>query len=191
MTKMRIAGGVAGAASIAAAAVLLFGFDRSDRRPFVPLPVAANVAALSGRPTFGTPAAVGRLSADLYAPGTAVHPLGKAGYAWLRSDGSVCTLMSNRAGGCARRFDKPVLLFITGAKDLHGAWSAPHRLTGYVPNSVRSVVIVTSTGKRVPAAINDNGLAVSIPAGTAVAGEQVTLRNGETFFNEDELGLSQ
>ena len=186
--KLTRVGGFAATVALAAVAAVWSAGAGAERPPFTPLPIAGNVAALTGTPAFSPPAAVTRLPADLYPEGTPVHVLGPAGYAWTRADGSTCVLMANAAGGCGSTFNEPVLLFLSSARE-RGASSTSVRVTGLVPNSVRRVVLVTTNGDRINAPIARNAFSVALPAGAAIAGEKVTLADGTSFFNEDPLSL--
>jgi hypothetical protein len=190
MKPIRLASGLA---TMVAAAALIAAWSTgagADRPPFTPQPMAGNIAALAAAPSFAPPARVSRLSSDLYPAGTAVHPLGSAGHAWTRPDGSTCVLMANGAGGCGATFNQPVLMFLAGTRESRdGAWSGAMQVTGVVPDSVKRVVLVTTSGDRVRAPIAGNGFAVELPAGAAIAGQEVTLAGGTSFFNEDPLAL--
>jgi hypothetical protein len=167
--------------------VSLTGRAGAGRPAFVPIPAAANVAALSSAPMLGVPAAVGRLSPDLRPTSARIHALGTAGWAWQRSDGSVCVLMTSGPGGCLSSFEKPVLFYLTGSQLRDGSGVGSQQVSGLVPNSVKSLTFVTTSGTHVVAAIAHNAFAVTIPAGVGISGEYVTLANGSTFWNADHV----
>lgn len=161
----------------------------AGRPPFVPIPAAANIAALSAAPMLGAPPAVSRLSPDLRPAEARIHALGAAGYAWQRGDGSVCVLMSSGPGGCISTFTKPVLLFLTGTGTSGASTIKSQQASGLAPDSIKRLVLVTTTGDRIATPITHNGFAVDIPANAGIAGESVTLANGSTFRNADQLTL--
>jgi hypothetical protein len=179
-----------GVAALVGGTALFFGQAAADPPPFTPVAAASNIAALSSKTTatFTAPRSVSRLGSDVLPSNARVHRLGSAGHIWRQSDGNVCVLMVNQAGGCGAMFNKPVLLFLTGLKSPDGTWTT-RQLTGIVPNSVASVTIVTGDGGRFPASISSNAFEMELPAGASVAGEEVTLRNGTAFFQKDELKL--
>jgi hypothetical protein len=174
-------------AAIGAGLVLLSGRAGAGHAPFVPIPAAANVAALSSTPMLGTPAAVSRLSPDLRPPNARIHTLGTAGFIWQRGGGSVCVLMASGPGGCLSSFDKPVLFYLTGMQQPDGSGVGSQQVSGLVPDSVKSLTFVTTSGAHVDVAVMHNAFAVEIPAGVGISGEYVTLANGSTFWNADRV----
>ena len=179
--------GITAILAIAGAVALHSGRAGAGPPAFVPLPAAANIAALSSAPMVGVPPAVSRLSADLRPPNARIHALGTAGYAWQRGDGSVCVLMASGPGGCLSSFEKPVLFYLTGTRQPDGSAVGPQQVSGLVPNSVKSLTFATTSGARVAAAIKQNAFAIEIPAGVGISGEYVTLANGTTFWNADRV----
>lgn len=179
-----------GVVALIGGTALFFGQAAADPPPFTPVPAASNIAALSSKATatFTAPRAVSRLGNDVLPSGTRVHRLGSAGHIWRQPGGDVCVLMVNRAGGCGDIFNKPVLLFLAGGESPDGTPTA-RQLAGIVPNSVASVTIVTGNGERLAASISGNAFQMELPVGASVAGEEVTLRNGTTFFQQDVLTL--
>ncbi len=179
----------AGAVTLAVAliSIVVSGSAGAGQPLFVPVPVADNVAALNGPPLFNSPPSVAQLSSDLHPANAAVHELGAAGWVWKRDDGSTCVMMVNRAGGCGTTFNQPVLLFLERSTSTDGTTRL--ELDGVVPNHVKSVQIVTTAGAQVATSIKHNAFAVNLPVGSSIVGEQVTLRNGESFFNSDPLSL--
>src|SRR2546429_4540768 len=135
----------------------------------------------------GVPPGVSRLSPDLRPPDARIHALGRAGFAWQRNDGSVCVLMASGPGGCFSSFEKPVLFYLSGVNARDGSSVGPLQVSGLVPDSVKDVTMVTSSGDQVHAAINHNAFAIQIPANVGISGEFVTLTNRKRFWNEDRL----
>lgn len=176
-----------GVVAAIAGAVLLSNRANAGRPPFVPVPAAASMAALSAPPMVGVPSAVGRLSSDLRPPSARIHALGAAGWAWQRGDGNVCVLMASGPGGCFSSFDKPVHFYLTGTQQRDGSGVGSQQVSGLAPNSVKSLAFVTTSGARVAAAVKHNGFAIEIPAGVGITGEYVTLANGSTFWNADRV----
>jgi hypothetical protein len=170
------------------AVIALSGVAGAGQPPFVPIPAAANIDALRSTPLMSLPAAVARLSDDVRPGPGAAHALGNtSGVIWANARYGVCVLSSGGGpGGCFDKFDKPVVLYLWGTKTAaDGAYVGPQQVAGVVPNSVRALSLVLAGGTRVPVDITRNGFSTEIPAGAALAGEQVTLKGGASFFAKD------
>jgi hypothetical protein len=178
---------VSGIAALASLSIALFGGARAHAgsEAFRPIPAATNIGALGGASLFTPPAALQRLGSDLRPGVGQTHRL-PGGYAWRQSDGSVCTLADGGSGSCFREFSEPVVLYLTGEIAANGALGE-NRVWGIAPNSVRDLTIVTTEGAHVPAPISRNSFSVTLPPGVGVVGEQVTLRNGTSFFSADPV----
>jgi hypothetical protein len=191
MKRLLVISVVSTAVAVIIGGVLILSSGRAGavRPPFVPIPAAANIAALSSPPMLGTPPAVGRLSPDLRAADTPIYALGTAGYAWQRGDGNVCVLMASGPGGCLSSFNKPVLLFLTATRPSDGSSLGSQRASGLAPDAIKHLVLVTTDGDRITAPISRNAFAVEVPANAGIAGEFVTLANGTSFWNQDRVTL--
>lgn len=153
---------------------------------FEPIPAAKNISALQAAPAPSVPAAVLALPAEMRS-GEAIRELGGGvGYGWLREDGSVCLLMSGGPGGCLTTFRKPVLLYLAGTRSAAGI-DSELTVWGLVPDEVAKLSLVTEEGKAVQADISANAFMVTLPPDTSIAGEQVTLTNGRSFYQDDPL----
>lgn len=192
MKKARVAKIAAGVISCSGAvAALVSPSATADRPAFAPVPVVGNLAALSAPALATTPSRVNQLPSDTLPAGAAVRPLGDVGFVWLSPGVGVCVLMDTGAGGCGEQFDKPVILFLTGRKSVdRTVWTAPHQVRGFVPNYVKNVVLVLSTGERVPAELSRNGIRASIPAGSEIVAEEVTLAGGRSLVFQDRVRLA-
>jgi hypothetical protein len=170
-------------------AIVQSGATAADEPTFGKPSAVANISALSAQPLFAPPSELSRLGEGIQPSRGEVRALGTAGYAWTRADASVCVLMSNQTGGCFSKFEKPVLLFVTATSAPNGEFIGPQQVTGVVPDQVTGIVLVTDTGERIQPSIAANAFDAQIPAGAAIAGEQVTLADGRTFFAEDSVKL--
>jgi hypothetical protein len=62
-------------------------------------------------------------------------------------------------------------------------------VSGVVPDSVTSLEIVTDCEQYLPVVLTGNAFDVPISNPKDIAGEQVTLDDGTTFFNPDPLSV--
>lgn len=153
---------------------------------FNAIPAAENISALKAAPAPSVPAAVLALPAEMRS-GAGIRELGGGvGYGWVRDDGSVCLLMSGGPGGCLTTFRKPVLLYLAGTRSAAGI-DSELTVWGLVPDEVEKLSLVTEEGKTAQADITANAFRVTLAPNTSIAGEQVTLTNGRSFYQDDPL----
>ena len=177
--------GIIGAAAIGAVAFTLSRDAGAENSPFTSRPAVGNITALNDQPSFVVPPGVVQNGGAL----GEVRPLGPGAYVWKTKNEGVCLLMASGSGGCFSRFDKPVILFLSGDLDASGEPIAANA-EGVVADGVNAVAVVLSNGNTIDAPITRNSFDVSVPPGQGIRGLNVSLSNGTTFFSEDELAGS-
>jgi hypothetical protein len=154
--------------------------------PFAPVGAATSLAALGEPAVLAPPAVLQRLGTDLQPGIGQVHSLGTTGFIWKQPDGQVCTLMNGGPGSCFGQFTKPVVLYLAGEWTPSGTLG-PNQIWGIVPDNVRALTVVTDNGQSLPTTISQNAFTLPLGPGVGVAGEQVTLTSGETFYFADHV----
>ncbi len=148
-----------------------------------------NISALESVPLFTRPAFLDRaVPRDLWPESGKLHALSNGGFSWSRGSTQVCSVMPSGSGGCLTAFTRPAQIFLTGTQAPSGEFS-DGRAEGLVPDVVKAVVIIMANGDRIPAPIVGNAFAVDVPAGVDIAGEDVTLRTGRTFYSDDRVSV--
>lgn len=172
--------------AVAAIAAAMSVTGSAAPSPFTPVGAAASISALGRTALLTPPAVLQHLGTDLQPGLGQVHSLGTTGFIWKQPNGRVCTLMTGGPGSCFDQFTKPVVLYLAGEWTSSGTLG-DNQVWGIVPDNVRALTVVTDNGQSLPVNINQNAFTLSLAPGVGVAGEQVTLTSGETFYFPDRV----